>query len=111
MGAALRTLEERGYIVFASAKDSVKGFTVQQLKDLLAQTKGCSTTGKKADLVVQLIPEDELLATGIQPKYVLTEIGQQELSENAYVPYMHSVHNKTTEDDRFGITFNVWSIK
>lgn len=112
VGAALRTLEERGYIVFASAKDSVKGFTVQQLKDLLA-TKGCSTTGKKADLVVrvaELIPEDELLATGIQPKYVLTEIGQQELSENAYVPYMHSVHNKTTEDDRFGITFNVWSI-
>ena len=39
VGAALRTLEERGYIVFASAKDSVKGFTVQQLKDLL-QPKG-----------------------------------------------------------------------
>lgn len=112
VGAALKTLEERGYIAFASAKDSVKGFTVQQLKDLLA-AKGCSTTGKKADLVARVaenVPEAELLAAGIQPKYVLTEIGQQELSENAYVPYMHSVHNKTIEDDRFGMMFNVWSI-
>ena len=112
VGAALKTLEERGYITFASAKDSVKGFTVQQLKDWLA-AKGCSITGKKADLVARVtenVSEEELLAAGIQPKYVLTEIGQQELTENAYVPYMHNVHNKTTEDDRFGMTFNVWSI-
>lgn len=112
VGAALKTLEERGYIDLASAKDSVKGFTVQQLKDLLV-AKGCSTTGKKADLVervAETVPEDELLAAGIKPKYVLTEIGQLELNENAYVPYMHSVNNKTTEDDRFGMTFNVWSI-
>lgn len=51
-----------------------------------------------------------MLAAGIQPKYGLTEVGQQELSENAYVSYMHSVHNKTTEDERFGTMFNVWSI-
>ena len=79
VGAALKNLEERGYIAFASAKDSVKGFTVQQLKDLLA-AKGCSITGKKADLVArvaELVPEDELLAAGVQPKYVLTEIGQR----------------------------------
>ena len=112
VGSALKTLEERGFITLASAKDSVKGFTVQQLRDLLA-TKGQTTTGKKAELVArvaEVIPEEDLLAVGVQVKYVLTEVGQQELSENAYVPYMHSVHNKTTEDDRFGITFNVWSI-
>jgi hypothetical protein len=112
VGAALQTLEERGFIAFASAKDSIKGLTVQKLKDLLV-AKGCSATGKKVDLVARVaenISEEELLAAGIQPKYVLTEVGQQELSENAYVPYMHSVYNKTTEDDHFGTMFNVWSI-
>lgn len=43
-------------------------------------------------------------------KYVVTEIGEQELNENAYVPYMHSNAHKTTEYDRFRPTFNVWTI-
>lgn len=110
--AALQNLENRGYIVFGSAADSVKSLTVQQMKDLLA-SKGQPTTGKKAELVVRIaetISEIDLLAAGIQPKYVLTEIGRQELVENAYVPYMHNAPNKTTEDDRFGMVFNVWSI-
>lgn len=108
----LNSLEERGYIVFASAKESVKGLTVQQLKKLLAD-KGCPTTGKKAELIARIadvITEEGLLAAGVQAKYTLTEIGQQELNENAYVPYMHRAHNKTIEDDRLGIMFNVWSI-
>lgn len=112
VGAALKTLENRGYIAFASAKDSIMGFTVQQLKELLV-AKGQPTAGKKAELVVRVgesVSEEDLLAAGVQVKYVLTEIGKQELNENAYVPYMHSVPNKTVEDDRFGITFNVWSI-
>ncbi|WP_426350086.1 SAP domain-containing protein [Alloiococcus sp. CFN-8] len=112
VGVALKSLEDRGYIAFASAKDSVKGFTVPQLKELLVE-KGLSTTGKKAELVARVaetVPEEELLAAGVQVKYLLTEIGQQELCENAYVPYMHSAPNKTTEDERWGMTFNVWSI-
>lgn len=109
---ALQSLESRGYIVFGSAADSLKSLTVQQLKDILV-TKGQPTTGKKADLVMRIaetISESDLLAAGIQLKYVLTEIGHQELEENAYVPYMHNAPNKTTEDDRFGMVFNVWSI-
>ena len=109
---ALQSLENRGYIVFGSAADSLKSLTVQQLKDILV-TKRQPTTGKKADLVMRIaetISESDLLAAGIQPKYVLTEIGHQELEENAYVPYMHNAPNKTTEDDRFGMVFNVWSI-
>ena len=112
VGAALKKLEDRGYIVFASAKESVKDFTVPQLKELLS-AQGQPTTGKKAELVARVadtIPEDGLIAAVAQLKYVLTEFGQQELSENAYVPYMHSTPNKTTEDDRYGLTFNVWSI-
>ena len=112
VGAALKTLEDRGFIVFASAKDSIGSFTIPQLKELLS-SKGVTAIGKKADIVqkvCEIFSEDELLSTGLKVKYVLTEIGKQELEENAYVPYMHSAHNKTIEDDRLSITFNVWSI-
>ena len=109
----LKNLEERGYIAFASAKESVNDLTVSQLKELLMK-HGESTTGKKAELVARVsetISEETLLSAGVRPKYRLTETGAQELSENAYVPYMHKAPNKTTEDTRFGLTFNVWSIK
>lgn len=110
--AVLKTLEERGFITFTSAANSVKSFTVQQLKDLLA-SKGYITAGKKDELIARVIEkfsEEDLLAEGIQVKYALTEIGQQELDENAYVSYMHSINTKTTEDTCYGMTFNVWSI-
>lgn len=112
VGSALRSLENRGFIAFGSALDCVKSLTIQQLKELLAAKKQ-SATGKKAELVARVASvysEEELLDAGIQAKYVLTEIGQQEVNENAYVPYMHSIPSKTTEDDRLGMTFNVWSI-
>lgn len=112
VGTALKSLEDRGFIVFASVGESVKCFTVPQLKELL-KAQGQPTTGKKAELVervAEIVPEDVLIEAGVQRKYVLTELGQQELSENVYVPYMHSTPNKTTEDDRFSMAFNVWSI-
>ena len=112
VGAALKSLEYRGYIVFATAKDSLNNFTMPQLKEMLS-AKNLPVTGKKADLVMRVaeaFSEAELLETGIQVKYMLTELGQRELSENEYVPYMHKAPNKTTEYARFGMTFNVWSI-
>ncbi len=112
VGAALKTLENRGFIYLTSVNNSLSGLTAQELKSLL-KAKGLPTSGKKSELVErasQIIPEEDLKSAGIQPKYALTEIGQQELNENAYVPYMHSSSDKTTEDDTFGMTFNVWSI-
>ncbi len=112
VGAILKSLEERGYIALTSAMDSVNSLTIPQLKELLA-AKGQSVIGKKSDLVLrvtELATEEELLATGIQLKYAPTEIGQQELSENAYVPYMHKSPEKTIENSPFGHPFNVWSI-
>lgn len=112
VGAALKSLEDRGYIAFATAKDSLNNFTMPQLKEMLA-AKELPTTGKKAELVMRVadaFSEAELLASGIQVKYVLTELGQCELAENEYVPYMHKNHNKTREDATFGMPFNVWSI-
>lgn len=109
---ALKSLENRGYIAFSSAKDSTKGLTVQQLQALLS-AKGQCTTGKKTELVTRVtefLSEDDLLIAGVQPKYVLTEIGQQELEENAYVPYMHRTPNKTSDHNHLGQAFNVWSI-
>lgn len=43
-------------------------------------------------------------------KYYLTSIGEEELGENLYVPYMHKHKKKTTEDTTFGPEFNVWSV-
>lgn len=112
MDVVLENLEERGYIAFASFKESVNDLTVSQLQELLIE-HGESTTGKKAELVARVsdtISEETLHSAGVRPKYRLTETGAQELSENAYVPYVYKVPNKTTEDTRFGLTFNVWSI-
>lgn len=112
VGAALKDLEVRGYIAFASAKDSLNSLTMPQLKEMLS-TKELPTTGKKSDLVLRVadaFSEAELTASGIQVKYMLTDLGQRELAENAYVPYMHKNHNKTVEDNTFGMPFNVWSI-
>lgn len=109
---ALKNLGERGYIAFASVKESVNSLTIPQLKKLLME-QGEPVSGKKADLVARIsdvISEERLLSAGVQPKYRLTETGAQELRENAYVPYMHKAPNKTTEDTHFETTFNVWSI-
>ena len=43
-------------------------------------------------------------------KYYLTSLGEEELGENLYVPYMHKHKKKTTEDTTFGPEFNVWSV-
>lgn len=112
VGAALKSLEERGYIKLEPISNSVGSFTVSQLKELLI-THGQPTTGKKAELVERVsntIPESALVNAGAQPKYALTEIGRAELDDNAYVPYMHRTHSKTVEDVKLGVEFNVWSI-
>lgn len=112
VGAALKNLEERGYIELGSIYDSIGSLTVTQLKELLI-AHNQTTTGKKAELVERVsatVPKISLINAGVQAKYKLTQIGRMELTENAYVPYMHSVHNKTVEGAKFGMEFNVWSI-
>lgn len=112
VGAALKSLENRGYISYESVKDCVDSLTIAQLKEMLT-AKGLPTGGKKAELIERIVDvasEEELIAAGVQVKYILTEAGRQELSENEYVPYMHKTHKKTTEDAQWGMTFNVWSI-
>lgn len=57
-----------------------------------------------------LLSEEQLNETITDKKYRLTVVGEMELKDNEYVPYMHKEKTKTTEDDRFGPTYNVWSI-
>lgn len=64
VGAALKSLEDRGYIAWGSVRDAVGGFTVAQLKDLLI-SQNMPTTGKKADLVERVlsgVPDEALIA-------------------------------------------------
>ena len=112
VGAALKKLEMEGFIVLGSPKESVKGLTANAIKEIL-EANGQPTGGKKDELVARVsetVSDDILLRAGVEPKYRLTELGNAELAENEYVPFMHSAHNKTTEDATFGMTYNVWSI-
>lgn len=108
----LKSLEKRGFIQFCSPKNSVTSLKISELKELL-QRYNASITGKKADLVArvqEIVSDEALLEMGVECKYELTKLGKMELSDNAYVPYMHKHPHTTTEDDRCGIQFNVWSI-
>ena len=108
----LLSLKKRGFIEFDSINNSIKALTVAQLKEILTENN-LSTAGKKAELVERIantISTEALIKAGVQQKYALTELGSLELSNNAYVPYMHKTKNKTTEEKRFGMEFNVWSI-
>lgn len=111
VGAALRSLESRGFLRWATAKESLDQLRVPQLKEALASF-GLPVSGKRAELVERLqgVEEARLAPLIPQPKYRLTPLGEQELDENEYVPYMHSARGKTTENDRFGPTFNLWTV-
>ena len=66
VGAALKNLEERGYIELGSISNSINSFTVPQLKELLL-AHNQATTGKKADLVERValtVSETELIKAG-----------------------------------------------
>lgn len=112
VGAKLQNLEKRGFIRKNSPRDSVSKLTVPQLKQILSDMN-LSTSGKKADLVQRVlgnVPDAALSKYVTETKYVLTELGQRELAENSYVPYMHKHPEKTIDLDLFGPIFNVWEV-
>ncbi len=113
VGRTLKSLEDRGFIEFGTAADAVASLKVAELKDLLS-AEGLPKTGKKADLVNRVadnVPEEKILAAGAELKYHLTRLGEEELEDNIYVPYMHNNRNTTVEGVKgaYG-EFNVWSI-
>lgn len=108
----LKTLSNRGFVENSSVRESLSSFTLTQLKELLV-AKSQPISGRKADLILRIVDcysDEELLSNGLELKYKLTEKGQKELEENAYVTYMHKSPRKTIEGSPFGKPFNVWSI-
>ena len=112
VGVMLKTLEDRGFIILGSPEDSVNSLKVNEIKELL-KSKGLNTTGKKAELVERIggnITPSDVQIYGLQGKYRLTNLGYQEIMDNAYVGYMHNHKKKTIEDNSFGSNFNVWGV-
>lgn len=112
VGEKLAELENKGFIEFAPASDNLTGLKVVELKDILDRY-GIKATGKKIDLIDAIrlnISESQLEEIITDKKYKLTIVGEMELNDNAYIPYMHKEKTKTSEDDRFGPVYNVWSI-
>lgn len=112
VGMMLSTLESRGFIEYAPIEDSAASLTVAELKDI-AGKYNLSVNGKKADLVKAVLEglnKEQLMTLGLERKYRLTQLGEEELADNKYIPYMHKEKTKTTEDGNFGPVYNVWSI-
>lgn len=112
VGHAMESLEQRGFLKWSSKTKSLKGLTIDELKQILLNA-GLPITGKKADLISRIsteISEQNLIIPNYVPKYELTDLGKLELEENGYIPYMHNHSRLTTEDSIFGETFTVWDI-
>lgn len=94
-GAVLKTLENRGFIRYASPIERIETLKVAQLKEILKELD-LQTTGKKSDLIERIKNSDNLsVLDGYfkDKKYTLTELGENELKENEYIPYMNSHKN------------------
>ena len=105
--AMLQSLEARGFLCVGTAKDSLAGLKVDQLKEILRK-HNLHVSGKKAELVARIqenVSEEDLVSDGVAYKYALTEMGKQELEENAYVPYMHKNSLTTGETG-----YTVWAV-
>ncbi len=99
----LNMLFDRGFIRQAKAMEHICKLTVPELKKILSEA-GIKVSGKKADLVSAIqenISEESLGEKVPIRKYVLTELGEQEIKENEYVTYFGA-------SSRYGIT--VWDM-
>ena len=112
VGHALESLAERGFLRWGSKKNSLKNLKVQELKDILINNN-LPANGKKDELIERIsneIADEKIEIKDYIPKYELTELGNEELEDNGYIPYMHKHKSKTVEGNIFGEQFNVWAI-
>ncbi|MGM9630033.1 SAP domain-containing protein [Butyricicoccus sp.] len=112
VGNALKSLEDRGYIQWASARNQIPQMTVPQLKEI-ASKLDIKISGKKSNIVKSILDnatDSEIDSVIGEKKYELTEKGSEELRDNGYVPYMHKCKYTTIEKPLSGYEFNVWSI-
>ena len=87
----LKSLKKRGFVQIGDIKSAIQHLTIPALKETL-KAIGQKVTGKKADLVNRLLANashEELDKKFPIRFFALTRLGQQELAENQYVPYLH----------------------
>lgn len=87
----LRSLLERGFLRIGDLQSAIEKENATVLKEELKK-RGLKTTGKKAELVKRLLEEasyEELNLRFTRRTYQLTELGNQALAEESYVPYIH----------------------
>lgn len=92
----LLSLEQRGFICPASARESVNNLKVNELKELLKELD-LKVSGKKEELITRIDENasDEWLEEKIKNRaYNLTDLAAQELKENKYVLDFHKVKIK-----------------
>ena len=95
VGQVLNLLKQRGFIRFRTPFEMLETLKVTQLKEILSGLD-LPTKGKKEELIERIIQANDVSVLNgyIKAlKYTLTELGEKELLENAYVPYMHSHKN------------------
>lgn len=89
--ALLEKLRRSGFIRIATAKESLDKLTTRELKEILSEND-LKTTGKKVDLIKSISTNvsDECVENLVLDRsYAITEIGDSELKDNEYVPYLH----------------------
>ena len=112
IGHTLKSLEERGFITWASKFDLLKSLTLLELKEI-SKIFNIKVNQKKDDLIRDIrnnVSESELPERYFSEKYKLTELGERELKENEYVPYMHKHQYKTNENASSFLSFTVWDM-
>ena len=82
-------------LTFGAPSTGLSNLNIKLLKSVNAPV-----SGKKADLILRVqkhVSDDSLLAAGAKQKYELTPLGEKELEDNSYVPYMHNSHEITMD--------------
>lgn len=112
IGHILESLEKRGFIKWGEKKELLSALKLPELQEI-AIANNISKNQTKDNLIKEIkekVSEENLPEQFFSKKYVLTELGERELLENGYVPYMHKNKFTTIEGLPENKSFNVWDI-
>ena len=112
IGHTLESLENRGFLKWATKFEILKSLKVSELKDI-ASTLNLKVNQNKEKLIEDIkknAKEADLPDVYFSKKYTLTELGKEELKENEYIVYMHKNKYKTRDDAPENLSFTVWDI-
>lgn len=96
----LNMLLKKDFICYAPIKETIKNFTIPQIKELLRDLQ-LKLSGNKSELLERLFDNTdcEYLESKVNIRnFALTDLGKQELKENEYIPYFHKVKFKYAID-------------